>query len=71
MSNLARVSRVEHLGHRALRVTFSDGLVRGLDFAGALPGVLVMIDNDEVFAEAAVDSAAGTVSTRCSRATRR
>src|SRR5690606_269303 len=36
----ARVTDVEHLGGRVLRVVFADGLVRELDFEGALPGVL-------------------------------
>jgi hypothetical protein len=62
MTALARVTAVEHLGGRALRVTFSDGLVRELDFAGSLPGVLSLIDDDNVFATAAVDNVAGTVS---------
>lgn len=56
-----RVRRVEHLGGRTLRVGFSDGLVRELDFAGKLPGVLGMVDDDDVFAQASVDSVAGTV----------
>jgi hypothetical protein len=62
MTALARVTAVEHLGARLLRVTFSDGLVRELDFIDALPGVLATIDDDEVFAEVAVDSVAGTIS---------
>lgn len=61
MARLARVTEVQHLGARRLRVTFSDGLVRELDFAGALPGVLGWIDDDEVFATVAVDVVAGTV----------
>jgi Protein of unknown function (DUF2442) len=61
VSALARVTGVEHLGARVLGVTFSDGLVRELDFAGALFGVLASIDDDVTFAEAAVDSVAGTV----------
>ena len=52
---------LEQLGARVLGVTFSDGLVRELHFAGALPGVLATIDDDVTFAEAAVDSVAGTV----------
>jgi hypothetical protein len=55
------VTDVEHLGARALRVVFSDGLVRELDFAGRLPGVLATIDDDVVFAQATVDSVAGTL----------
>lgn len=61
MAALARVTVVEHLGGRVLRVGFSDGLVRELDFAGKLPGVLTTIDDDEVFASATVDRVAGTV----------
>lgn len=61
MSTLARVTDVEHLGGRVLRVTFSDGLVRELDFASALLGVLAVIDDDVSFADARVDSVAGTV----------
>jgi hypothetical protein len=62
MTALARVTAVEHLGARLLRITFSDGLVRELDFADALPGVLATIDDDDVYAEVAVDSVAGTIS---------
>jgi hypothetical protein len=61
MTALARVTEVEHLGARALRVGFSDGLVRELDFAGRLPGVLATIDDDVAFAEVTVDSVAGTL----------
>ena len=61
MAALARVTDVEHLGARTLRVTFSDGLVRELDFTGELPGVLTTIDDDVVFAGAALDAVAGTV----------
>ncbi len=61
MRTLARVTDVEHLGARSLRVTFSDGLVRELDFASRLPGVLATIDDDANFAEATVDVVAGTV----------
>ena len=61
MATLTRVTDVEHLGARTLRVVFSDGLVRELDFAGRLPGVLATIDDDVVFAQATVDSVAGTL----------
>lgn len=43
MTALVRVAAVEHLGARLLRITFSDGLVRELDFANTLPGVLATI----------------------------
>ena len=62
MTVLARVTAVECLGARLLRITFSDGLVRELDFANALPGVLATIDDDEVCAGVAVDAVAGTIS---------
>jgi Protein of unknown function (DUF2442) len=58
---LARVIEVEHLGARTLRVVFSDGLVRELDFTDALPGVLSTLDDDVSFATATVDPTAGTV----------
>lgn len=61
MTALARVTAVEHLGGRVLRVTFSDGLVRELDFAQALPGLLRTIDHDETFAGVTVDAVAGTI----------
>lgn len=61
MTKLARVSDVEHLGGRVLRVTFTDGLVRELDLGGILHGVLSSIDDDEVFASVTVDATAGTV----------
>lgn len=58
----ARVTDVEHLGGRVLRVVFADGLVREIDFAGALPGVLAAIDDDEVFPTVMVDPVARTLS---------
>ena len=61
MSTFARVTDVKHLGGRVLRVTFSDGLVRDLDFASALLGVLASVDDDVIFATVTVDSVAGTV----------
>ena len=61
MSALVRVTEVRHLGDRRLRVTFSDGLVRELDFAGTLAGVLSSIDDDEVFGRVALDRATGTI----------
>lgn len=57
----ARVIAVEHLGRRVLRVTFDDGLVRELDFADALPGVLAIIDDDDAFPSVTIDQVARTV----------
>lgn len=57
----ARVTDVEHLEGRVLRVVFADGLVRELDFDGALPGVLSAIDDDEVFPTVTVDPVARTI----------
>ncbi len=61
MSRPARVASVEHLGKRVLRLIFTDGLVRELDFEGALPGILAEVDTDEVFPTAGVDPVAGTL----------
>jgi Protein of unknown function (DUF2442) len=57
----ARVTEVECLGRRMLRITFDDGLVRELDFADALPGVLAIIDDDDVFPTVTVDRVSRTV----------
>ena len=62
MAELVRVAAVDHLDARVLRVEFSDGVVREIDFAGALPGVLATIDDDDVFSTVSVDRVAGTVS---------
>lgn len=61
MSTLARVTAVEPLGGRALRVTFSDGWVRELDLSSMLIGALACLDEDGVFAGVMVDPVAGTV----------
>jgi len=62
MAELARVAAVDHLGARVLHVEFTDAVVREIDFAGALPGILASIDNDDVFSTVSVDQIAGTVS---------
>ena len=62
MAALARVREVTVAGARVLRVVFTDGLVRELDFTGVLAGVLAVIDSDEAFAAVEVDVVAGTVS---------
>ena len=62
MSQLARVLEVEHLGEYRLRLTFSDGLVRELDFAGTLNGgVFAALESPEYFARVTVDPVAGTL----------
>jgi hypothetical protein len=61
MDVLVRVTEVEHLGARRLRVAFSDGLVRELDFVGLLNGVLATVDDDDAFGRVSVDGTAGTV----------
>ncbi len=52
---MPRVIDVEYLGGRVLKITFSDHLVRELDFTGTLDGVLASIDNDTVFGQVSVD----------------
>ena len=44
MASLVRVTAVQYLGGRMLRVTFADGLVRELDFADVLIGLLSSLD---------------------------
>ena len=62
MSSLARIVAVEHLGEYRLLLTFSDGLVRELDFAGVLEGaVFETLKDVGVFSSAAVDEVAGTI----------
>ena len=62
MAGLARVTDVEYIHGRVLRIEFTDGLVRELDFAGVLSGVLATIDDDAVFSSVSVDPVAGTIS---------
>ena len=59
---LVRVHDVEVVGGRVLRVAFSDGLVRELDFASCREGLFASLGDDEVFEAVAVDPVAGTVS---------
>lgn len=61
MADLARVTDVEHINGRILRIEFSDGLARELDFAGVLSGILASIDDDAMFSLVAVDPVAGTI----------
>ena len=64
MSQLARIVAVEHLGEHRLRLTFSDALVRELDFSEAARdwgGVLEPLRDPAFFGQVAVDPAAGTI----------
>lgn len=55
------MTSVDYLGGRVLRLAFSDGLVRELDFTGTLTGVLGMIDDDAMFGTVRVDPASRTI----------
>jgi hypothetical protein len=61
MTRPPRITSVDYLGARNLRLTFSDGLVRELDLAPVLRGFLATIDDDEAFARVEVDAALGTI----------
>jgi Protein of unknown function (DUF2442) len=62
VSELPRVVEVEHLGNLSLRLTFSDGLVRELDFDAVLQGgVLEPIRDPSVFGQVKIDDVAGTI----------
>ncbi len=62
MASLPRVTQVEHLGDLRLRLTFSDGLVRELDFEDALNGILFeQLREPSFFSQVAIDPIAGTV----------
>jgi len=62
MTLLALVAQVEYLGELRLRLTFSDGLVRELDFQDALSGSLFdRLREPSYFSQVAVDPTTGTV----------
>ena len=62
MDRPARVVAVEHLGAFQLRITFSDDLVRELDFDGVLQGgVFAELEEHSTFAQVSVDEVAGTI----------
>src|SRR5260370_30039262 len=62
MRSLPRVVDVESLGNYRLRLTFSDGLVRELDFAGVLEGeIFEPLKDPTTFSEVSVDKVAGTI----------
>jgi len=57
-----RVIEVDTLGSLRLRLTFSDGLVRELDFDPTLRGgILEALRDQELFDQVAVDTVAGTI----------
>ncbi len=58
---LIRVTHVEHIGQRVLRVVFTDGLVRELDFSPCCSGVFAALDDDATFRDVSVDAVAGTI----------
>jgi Protein of unknown function (DUF2442) len=62
MSRLARIADVEPLGDYRLRLTFSDGLVRELDFAAVLVGeIFEPLQDPAYFARVQVDRVTGTI----------
>jgi hypothetical protein len=62
MTRLARIVNVECLDGYALRVTFSDDLVRELDFDDVfVGGVLATLRDPALFVQVAVDATAGTI----------
>ena len=62
MSTLPRIVDVEALGGYVLRLTFSDGVVRELDFAPTVSvGVLRALADPKTFAAVTVDRTTGTV----------
>jgi hypothetical protein len=62
MARPARVVGVDHLGGHRLRLTFSDSVVRELDFADALRGgVFAPLEDEQVFAQVSIDPVAGTI----------
>jgi Protein of unknown function (DUF2442) len=61
MDRLPRVTDVQYLCGRTLRLVFSDGLVREFDFEGALAGILATVDSDPIFPQAMIDKTPGTL----------
>lgn len=63
MSALDRITKVEYLNDLTLRLTFTDGLVRELDFRPMLgEGVLTALADTSLFCQVRVDEVAGTIS---------
>lgn len=62
MKKLARITEAETIGGFAVRLTFTDGLVRELDLEPILTnGVLAALRDPVVFASLHVDPVAGTI----------
>jgi hypothetical protein len=62
MTTLARVAEVEHLGDLRLRLTFTDGLVRELDFGDALSeSFFDNLRDPAYFSQVVVDPITGTI----------
>lgn len=59
---MPRIVEAEHLGAFSLRLTFSDGLVRELDFEGVLTGdVFAALQDESFFSKVAVDPQTRTI----------
>ena len=62
MASLPRVAQVEHLGDLRLRLTFTDGVVRELDFGDVLSGSLFdQLREPAYFSQVSIDPITGTV----------
>jgi hypothetical protein len=62
MAALPRVAQVEYLGDLRLGLTFTDGLVRELDFKDSLSGRLFdQLRDPAYFSQVAIDPITGTV----------
>jgi hypothetical protein len=59
---VVRVRDVSVVGARVIRVVFSDGLVRELDFAACREGLFASLADDAVFSAVEENQVAGTVS---------
>lgn len=58
----ARIVAISHLGDLKLRLTFSDGRVRDLDFALTFQGgIFAELRNPELFKQVAIDEFTGTL----------
>ena len=62
MTELARITEAEPMGGFAVRLTFTDGLVRELDLEPLMTdGVLAELRDPDVFASLHVDAVTGTI----------